>query len=125
MSKCTKKQLLQSPKYVPVKVPEENFEDLDNEDYWHNYDGECQGCDIYGPVDDMSLCDECAGKLERDLIRQCDWDYCFSAFAIPGKEREKLRNNVIKKYGESLELIAPSGKAGNKRSFHRRKKRNT
>ena len=56
MSKRTKKQLLQSPKYVPVEVPEENFEDLDNEDYWHNYDGECQGCNIYGPVNDKHIC---------------------------------------------------------------------
>ena len=124
MSKRTKKQLQQFPKYIPVKVPEDNSEDLDIEDYWYNYDGECQDCGIYGSVDEMLLCDDCASKLERDLIRQRNWDYCVSAYAVPGKEREKLRNNVIKKYGKSLELILLSGKASNKRSFRRRKKRN-
>jgi hypothetical protein len=120
---CDKKEHYVSEEDYAASAPEENFEDSDDEDYWHNYDGECQACDIYGPVDDMSLCDECADKLERDLIRQHDWDHCVSAFVLPGKEREKLRNNVIKKYGKALELIVPSDKAGYKRSSRRRKKK--
>ena len=37
--------------------------------------GECQGCDCFAYVNDLGLCHECAGKLERDLIRERDWDY--------------------------------------------------
>jgi hypothetical protein len=44
------------------------------------YDGECQICGLFGRVDDLSLCEECAGKLERDLIRQRDWDYSINAY---------------------------------------------
>ena len=122
---CDKTQHYVSEEDYAASVHEENFESSDDKDYWHNRAGECQACDIYGPVDDTSLCDECAGKLERDLIRQRDWNYCVSAFVLRDKEREKLRNNVIKKYGEVLELIALSGKAGEKRSSRRRKKRNS
>lgn len=39
------------------------------------YDAECQGCDILTRVDDVGLCKECAAKLDRDLVRQRDWDY--------------------------------------------------
>jgi prepilin-type N-terminal cleavage/methylation domain-containing protein len=42
----------------------------DDEDDFGLYDGKCQACDAYGPVDDISLCEECAGKFERDTIRQ-------------------------------------------------------
>jgi hypothetical protein len=91
---------------------------------WQNYEGQCQGCDIYSPVNDMSLCSDCADKLERDLIRQRDWNYSILAYAMPDREREELRDKVVKKYGTALELIAPLEKAGNKRSFCPRKKKN-
>ena len=120
---CDKKGYYVSEEDYAASAPEEDFEDIDDEDFWHNYDGECQACDMHGPVDDMLLCDECAGKLERDLIRQRDWDHCVSAFVLPDKEREKLRNNVIKKYGKALELIVASDKAGYKRSSRCRKKK--
>jgi hypothetical protein len=29
-------------------------------------------------LNDFGLCEGCAGKLERDLIRQRDWDYNFN-----------------------------------------------
>lgn len=51
-------------------------------------EGQCQACDAYGRVDDMFWCDECAGKLERDIIRQRQWDYSASAFALPVECRE-------------------------------------
>jgi hypothetical protein len=54
----------------------------------------------------MSLCEECAGKLERDLIRQREWDYSASAFGLPPEAREELRRLVIAEFGEALELIA-------------------
>ena len=108
-----------------TSMNKDDSENLNSGDFWHNYEGKCQSCGIYGPIDDMSLCDECAGKLERDLIRQRDWNYSVSAFGLPGKERQKLRNNVIKKYGEALELIMLSDKAGKKRPSRLHKKRNT
>lgn len=70
------------------------------------YEGECQGCDIFTRVDDVGLCEDCAAKLDRDLVRQRDWKYPKVAFAIPPEKREDLRSKVIKQYGADLELIA-------------------
>jgi hypothetical protein len=50
----------------------EFYEDLD-EDEISRYEAECQGCDLWGPVDYMGLCDDCAGKFERDMIRKREW----------------------------------------------------
>lgn len=69
--------------------------------------GECQGCDDYLPLDDMGLCSRCGQKLDRDLIRQRDWDYAASAFALREDQYEQLRRDVIARYGVELELIAP------------------
>jgi hypothetical protein len=82
--------------------------------------GECFGCDDYAAVNDDGLCRKCSQKLERDLIRQREWDYSVSAYGLTAGGREELRNRVIAQYGKRLELIAekPSGKSG-----HRRKKR--
>ena len=86
--------------------------DLDNfDDSFGVYDAECQVCDIYGPVNDMLLCEECAGKLERDLIRQRDWEYSVSAFAVPPEKREAIRKQVISQYGKQFELIEPANKS--------------
>ena len=71
------------------------------------YEAECQGCDIFTRVDDVGLCDECAAKLDRDLIRQRDWDRSITAYMVPLEQREELRKKVIRKYGKNLELIAP------------------
>jgi len=47
------------------------FDADENEDeVWGFYEGQCAGCDVYGPIDDVGLCRECAAKLDRDLIRQ-------------------------------------------------------
>jgi len=70
------------------------------------YEGECQGCDIFTRVDDVGLCEECAAKLERDLIRQRDWIYSKMAYGVPPEKREELRRKVIQQHGEDLELIA-------------------
>lgn len=77
-----------------------------DEGLWHGYEVQCQACDDYGLVDEMMLCNECAGKLERDLIRQREWDYSAFAFGMSSEGREKFRIQVIKKYGAKLELIA-------------------
>lgn len=29
------------------------------------YEGKCQGCDGYGPVDDQSLCEDCAAQVDE------------------------------------------------------------
>ncbi len=94
---------------------DEYDEEYDDDEIWPDYDGQCYACDNYGSVDDMSLCNECAPKLERDLIRQRDWDYSASAFGLTNELREKLRNEIMKEYGKELELIAPSKKKGKKK----------
>ena len=84
-------------------------------------DAECQGCGFFGRVNDLSLCEECAGKLERDLNRQRDWDYSITAYGVPASKLEELRSRVVAQYGEELELIAP--KEEKKKKNHRHKKK--
>jgi len=88
----------------------------------------CAGCDIPGDLNDNGLCTDCAAKLERDLIRNCDWDYSILAFTVPEEQRETLRERVIREYGARYELIEPPGastkkKRKNKRSNSRNTKR--
>lgn len=93
-----------------------------DDDLSDSAEGQCQGCDRYLSVNDLGLCDECAGKLDRDLIRQRDWDYAVSAFGLDAAGREELRRQVIVQYGEILEIIAPSEKM-NRKERRQRKKR--
>ena len=79
-----------------------------DDDFWDFAESQCQGCDLYLPVNDLNLCDECASKLDRDLIRKRDWDYSTSAFGLDPSLREELYRQVIAQYGEKLELIASS-----------------
>ena len=72
--------------------------------------GECVSCDMFRPLDDQGLCLVCAAMLERDLIRQRDWDYSATAFLLSDEAREELRRKVVAEYGEDLELIDPSAK---------------
>lgn len=122
---CGEKQhYVSEDDYAETLFAEENVEP-DDEFAEIGYEGQCQACDAYVRVNDISLCDDCAGKLERDLIRRGEWDYCASAFGLPVEAREKLRNAVIKEYGPKLELIAASkkqGKQSTKRSRKRRRK---
>ena len=90
---------------------------------WDSFEGQCQGCDLFGRLNDLSLCEDCAAKLERDLIRQRDWDYSATAFGLSLDDREKLHRQVIAQYGEALELIAPSKATLNKGTARRRRKR--
>ena len=87
------------------------------------YEGECQGCDTFTSLNDLGLCEECAGKIDRDLIRQRDWDYTTLAFGVPPEKRETLRNEIIARYGEKLELIAPKKEPQRKRKKKKRGKR--
>jgi len=97
-----------------------------NDDFWGSYEGLCQGCDLYLPINDLNLCDDCASKLERDLIRERDWDYSIAAFGLDASKREELRRQVIAQFGENLELIASSKKIKRsaRRQRTRRKKKN-
>ena len=54
-------------------------------------------------------------KLERDLIRNRDWDYSAPAFGVPEYKREELRKDIIKHHGKKLELIAPNKKKQKKK----------
>jgi len=87
------------------------------------YEGECQGCDIFTRLNDLGLCEECAGKLERDLIRQRDWDYSALAYGCPESKREELRKEIIARHGEKLELIAPKKAPQRKRKKKRKAQR--
>jgi hypothetical protein len=123
-----KKEYYISDEDYAVEMIKDEFyksDEFDENEFGYGYEGQCQACDEYGSVDDMSLCNECAGKLERDLIRQRDWEYSASAFGLSNESREKLRNDLIKKYGKELELIAPSKKKKMRRnkSKHRGKKK--
>ncbi len=73
-----------------------------------SYEGECAGCDSYTKVDDLGLCEGCGAKLDRDMIRERDWERSMTAWVCPQDKREELRNQVIRKHGAKLELIAPS-----------------
>jgi hypothetical protein len=81
--------------------------DFDVDELFGSVEGQCQGCDQFLPVNDLGLCGECAVKLDRDLIRQRDWDYSASAFGVDPSKCEELRRQVIAQYGDKLELIAP------------------
>ena len=98
-------------------------DELDDDASDGRRDGKCQACDAYGPVDDISLCDECGPRVERDLIRRRAWDYTPLAFARSDAEREKVRDAVIRQYGGALEIIAPDEGAGGRRRGGNRAKR--
>jgi len=87
------------------------FQDIGHNGKYNDFEGFCQSCENYAALNDLSLCTECAEKLERDLIRQREWDYSISAFALDDQEREKLRQEILREYGEAYELIVPDNGA--------------
>ena len=95
-------------------------EEEEETSFGYEHFGECAGCDFFESVDDQGLCSSCAEKLERDLIRQRDWDYTLAGFAAPQEKREELRAAVIAKYGRDLELIADKN-AGNAEESKKRR----
>jgi hypothetical protein len=48
---------------------------MEDEELFGMWDGQCQACEMWGRVNDLGLCEECDGKIQRDLIRARDWDY--------------------------------------------------
>ena len=77
---------------------------------------ECVGCERLVPqCDDLGLCPDCAAKLDRDMMRDQDWERSWTAWHTPADQREALRAQVIARYGARYELIAsstpPSGRS--------------
>jgi hypothetical protein len=109
---------------VTLDFPTESLADFGDDDFggYGFYEGKCQACDVLQPLNDLGLCEECAGKLDRDMIRKRDWAYSESAFGVPDSELENLRTRVIKHYGEKLELIAPEKTKKKKKKGKKRKK---
>jgi len=70
--------------------------------------GECVSCDMFRPLDDLGLCPVCAAMVERDLIRQRDWEYVAFTALLTDEDREELRRKVVAEYGEGVELIDPA-----------------
>ncbi len=99
--------------------------ELDDEldELWGNFEYECRACDLFTQVNDMMLCHECAGKLERDLIRQRDWAYSAAAYGLSVEQREELYRRVVEQYGKELELIAPSNKSRNDKAQKKKRRR--
>jgi hypothetical protein len=85
------------------------FDDDANEtdEMWPGWERPCQACDCIRPLNDLMLCDECADKLDRDLIRQRDWEYSALVFGVPAEHREALRHEIIAQFGAAFELILP------------------
>ena len=83
-------------------MKQDNLDDL-----FGQAEDECVGCDIYTRVNDLGLCTTCDAKLDRDMIRERDWERSASAWLLPSDKREALREDVISKHGPDLELIAP------------------
>ena len=78
---------------------------MKDEETFGIWEGQCQACEVWGPVNDLMLCEECDAKVQRDLIRARDWDYVATAFGLDDEGRERLRAEVILQYGAQNELI--------------------
>lgn len=61
--------------------------------------------------------------LERDLIRQRDWDYFALAFGVRAEKHEALRNEIIERYGGKVKLISLKEEPDRNRNKKRRGKR--
>ena len=96
--------------------------DENDDELWGLWDGQCQACDSWSRVNDQMLCDTCTGMLERDLVRQRDWDYSSMAFGLSPEAREELRRQVITQFGASFELIVPPEEEARKSRRSRRGK---
>ena len=79
------------------------------------HESECAGCGGICRVGDLGLCEDCSEKLERDLIRERDWAYCTTVYGMSDQQRENVRAQIVRKFGNALELIAPMGNAKPKR----------
>ena len=72
------------------------------------FEAECQACNTFTQLRHDGLCEHCAGKLDRDLVRERDWDCSTLASGYSDSQREQLRAQIVTRYGERLELIVPT-----------------
>jgi|SRR5215813_4427662 len=107
------------------KMEKEEVSEFDEnmDESWGNFESECRACDLFGQVNDLLLCQECAAKLERDLIRQRDWAYSATAYGLSSEEREELHRRVVKRFGQALELIVPSKKSSKDKMQSKKRRR--
>lgn len=102
-----------------------DFYDADEEDdLFGDMQALCYGCDCFQPLNDLGLCGECAAKVDRDLIRQRDWNYAVATYGLDAAQREELRSSVIARYGAQHEMISPprAKKSTKKKTRKKRKK---
>ena len=78
---------------------------MEDERLFGIWEGQCQACEMWGPVNDMMLCEECDAKIQRDLTRARAWEYVVDAFGLDDQGRERLRAEVIRQYGAGNEMI--------------------
>ena len=45
--------------------------------------------------DDLGLCPDCAAKLDRNMMRDRDWERFWTAWQTPADQREALRSQVV------------------------------
>jgi len=93
---------------------------MEDEETFGLWEAQCQACDMWRPVNDLMLCENCDAKIQRDLIRARNWDYVAAAFGLNDEGREQLRAEVIRQYGAQNELIASEGPKRKKRRRRRR-----
>ncbi|HUN09117.1 MAG TPA: hypothetical protein PLQ56_21095 [Aggregatilineales bacterium] len=87
--------------------------------------GLCAACDLQHPLNEQELCQECAGKLERDLIRTREWEYSYAALLTPERQAA-LRTEIIREFGAANELLTvqkPKPRNKHSRSVNTRRKR--
>ncbi len=68
-------------------------------------DRPCRGCELSLTLNHLGICDDCAAKLERDLIRMREWEESSSASDVPNEQLEALRARVIRDFGAAYELL--------------------
>jgi hypothetical protein len=78
---------------------------MEDENTFGLWEGQCQACEMWTRVNDLSLCEECDARIQRDLIRAREWEYVAAAFGLDEEGRERLRAEVIRQYGAANELI--------------------
>ena len=96
---------------------------MEDEELFGIWEGQCLACEMWGPVNDLMLCEECDDKIQRDLIRARDWDYVVAAFGLDEEGRERLRAEVIRRYGAQNELIMDQKPERKSRKRRRRPRR--
>ena len=86
--------------------------------------GECAACGLFQILYNNYMCEECTGMLERDLIRQKDWEYSAIAYGMSDNQREELYKETIRKYGNDLEMIKMDKRKKNRNKRKRKTRTN-